>query len=738
MRRKIERILSVWLVVCMILILSSCRGKADQTTTAETNQCNVFQASYIELPTHENRSVRADCVIATEEHIVFLQGWYTDPNDALSYRQELVWTDKVGNVQATHPADGFYGRTTCLFALSDTVFVIGSDEFGYCKAREYGLPGVSGNAIEWNIQNQNVEDAVLVGDTWAFIYAGGRVELFRDGKSIYTRPGHVDDIFSQRLVVQDNKIIWLSTNYKGDTEWVILDPASLSEKIVPVKDNILSVSGAECNSAFGYFYEAYDVVEQYDPETSSVVDFMSVLDTDIPPSRYQFIDDQPYVLDGDHIVYLNNPGTDSSACDPVEVVLLTRLDKNPHEGKTILTLGGHGVSSYNLICRAVYQFNTTHSDTRIRLRDYAYEYPYDSRDSFHQTLATLISDLSSGKGDDIITEGAFFDFSYLGEIGALVDMMPYLEKDPDLSADRWLPSIFELMKSGDSLYRFFPGFMFYGYFGNSTLLTGHERVSAEEMTRLSESLPSETILFPGITSSDLIVASILYDLEYFIDENGEFRISEEQMQALIDYALECGLAELPTYDYSTTDKYVRGKQVLFYSLIANAQMYHGIEQLIPEKTVFVGSPTLSGTAYICVPSTSLAISDATEHPEECWEFIKTMMLPEVQQSIIETGYFPVGASAFESFMEQAMHPEIRTPSEDTGLDLLDKSAVPEDCVERLRGIIDSLNTTGEIDDILSQIITEECTLALAGQKTAAETAKVLSDRVNLYLQSRKR
>lgn len=721
--RKI--ILSLLICVSLFLVPVGCKRAQEEALPSETGRCNAFTGTEISLQVNGKSVMEARYVTATEEHFVFIAGDIATP--------DLIWTDKTGNIAATYKVTGFGAQTLC--ATADTVFAVGPDEFGGWKAREYGLSGAVGEEIEFNVQY--IVDAVYIGDTWAFIYPGGRVELFRNGESVYTRKGYQDEMLDCTLTVQNNKIVWLSWNQNQEGEWVVLDPDTLSEEIIPIGSKSFNFPGIQCDSSFGFFYEdVYKGISRYNPSSSTIETFMSAQDTDIPPSRYVYTMNMlPFVTDEDHIIYLNNPVThDPSDLDPAEVILLTRLEKNPHEGKTVLTLGGWGVTSAREIQTGVYRFNISNSEYRIHLREYTVEYLVENGESFDRILATLISDLSSGKGDDILYEEMFFNFSVMGRNGALVDMMPYLENDPDLSSEAWLPSIFELMKTDDSLYRFFTGFTFYGYVGNASFLSASDSFSAQRLTELSDTLAPGVTMFPGVSAENLFINAILYGMEDYIDANGTFYISPEQTQDLLDYALTCGIPGGSDVGYGQ-DQYAREKQVLFYSAIGNAQMYNQIERMIPGETLFIGSPTLTDTARICSPGTSVAISDATEHPEACWEFVKSLMLPEVQQSIIEIGYFPVGKDAFESFMDQAIHPELRTAAEDTGLDTYDKSAVPEDCVERLKGIVDSLNTTDEVDYLLSQIILEECLPALHGEKSAKDTAEVLNDRVNIYLQS---
>ncbi len=719
------------MVASIILGFCGC-GKRLDDARAPSAICTAFQSSYIDLPTYEKTSSSAGDVTATQEHVVFLQACFSGEGDQIQQRLELVWTDWSGNTVATQEVENLYTRI--LYGISDTVYAIGPDEIGNFKAQAYTVSGPFGEIIDFDVQN--VEDAILVGDTWAFVYYGGRVELFRDGQLVYTRPCHLDDMNRQSLTVQDGNVVFISSDEGGNAQLVILDPVTLSEKNVSPPDFSGDIPLSPCNSSFGFFYEGYQGIFRYDLSSSSMTGFMSAYDTDIPPSGYVYTEyNLPFVLDNDHIVFIRNPVTDSSACDPVEVVMLSRLKKNPHEEKTVLTLGGYGVTGDRNIQEAVYRFNTSGSEYRIRLREYAFEYMITSQVSFDQALARIISDLSSGKGDDIIYEEMFFNFSEMGRNGALVDMMPFIEKDPSLSAESWLPSIFELMKTDDSLYRFFPGFGLYGYVGNAIFPIDPDYVSAQKLLDFSHTLPSDVNLFPGVASENLFVSAILYGMEDYVDESGKFEISAEQVQVLLNYALTCGIMGPRIEDPYGNERYIREKQVLLYSTISSAQQFHAIEQMIPSETLFVGSPTLTGTARICSPSTSVAISDGTEYPEACWDFIKYLMMPEVQQTIIEAGYFPVGRDAFDSFMDQAIHPELRTAAENTGLDTYDKSAVPEDCVIRLKTIIDSLNTTDEVDYLLSQIILEDCMPALVGDKSAAETANVLNNRINIYLQS---
>ena len=735
MRRITSRALLAGLLIALLFSLCACvRDKEDPVSF----QCNAFQASHIKLPVYEKTNISVWYATSTKEHIVFLQSCTNVVSEQWGEsRSELVWTDFTGNTVSTQVIDRTDGFVPmCLVGSSDIIYAIGTTDFGTTLAISYDVSGPTGSNIDFGAIPQ-FEHATYVDGVFAFRYGGGSAELFRDGMSIYTRQDYQDDIFEQRLAAEDGKIVYVGMNKEHNQELVVIDPSTLTEKVIPLSSDLNLLW--PYNSSVGLFYKDFYALNRLNTTDGTMETFMSLRDTDLPPSEEIFTinNGSQYILDKNHIVYIYNPATAFEACDPAEIILLTRLDKNPHEGKTVLTIGGNAVTMDPSIQYAVYLFNTSHSEYRIHLTEYAKEYPYSTMDEYTRTLARVIGDMSSGKGDDMLYGASLFDLPQLGRNGMLVDMMPYLESDPDISAEDWLPSLFNLMQTDGVFYRFFPGFWFEGNFGKKEFFPDPQNASVVELMRIMQWLPENVDIFPESLAVEMIASSIVFDVDAYIDESGKFRISEEQMQTLLDYALEFGgLTEsIPSVE-DRMKGFLRGNLLLYHSPVASASDYNDIEKMVDEEIVFTGFPTLNGTARLCVPSAPIAISDATEHPDICWEFVKTLMSPEIQQRMIEMTLFPVSQEAFDDYMNKAMHPEFRNASEDSALDGSDKSSVSEDCVNRLRIIVDSLNVTNETDYILGNIIIEECLPAVNGQKSAAETAEVLSDRINLYLQSR--
>jgi len=111
-----------------------------------------------------------------------------------------------------------------------------------------------------------------------------------------------------------------------------------------------------------------------------------------------------------------------------------------------------------------------------------------------------------------------------------------------------------------------------------------------------------------------------------------------------------------------------------------------------------------------------------------------MMSDEVQQKAVELNMIPVSQQSFDSLLNKAMHPELRTPAENVALDQNDKSAVSEESIEHFKEMVASLNCLDYYDVTLSSIIDEECAPCLTGDKSPADIVDVLNNRINLYLQ----
>ena len=147
----------------------------------------------------------------------------------------------------------------------------------------------------------------------------------------------------------------------------------------------------------------------------------------------------------------------------------------------------------------------------------------------------------------------------------------------------------------------------------------------------------------------------------------------------------------------------------------------------------MGYPTTSGNGSSFNISGGMAISASCKNPEAAWSFVRTILTEDYQT----TNYmwqFPTNKHSFEAYKEQAMKQEYYEDPE-TGEQVPQPTMIYEFDGQQ----IDILALTQEEYDLfmrvyeINNIITEETAAFFDGQKTAEETAKIIQDRVSLYV-----
>ncbi len=157
------------------------------------------------------------------------------------------------------------------------------------------------------------------------------------------------------------------------------------------------------------------------------------------------------------------------------------------------------------------------------------------------------------------------------------------------------------------------------------------------------------------------------------------------------------------------------------------------------KTVFVGYPSSSGNGSCFATYSSLAITSACKNPEAAWSFIRQMLTGEMTENV----GFPINRSKFDALFERAMTP-YTTVDPQTGETVEEPLelywggilyAMTQAEYDGFMKVYESCNTVWDSTnrDELYQLIGQECAAFFAGQKSAEETARLIQDRVGLFI-----
>ncbi len=723
MRKKLTCLL---LALC-VLACTSCSKNPGKEDKVIQRDCAAFTASELDWGGDNSPSEKTMDVCLVGSNIVYLRQVSDEKGQVVS--NKLVRTDSNGKVQKSQdiiiPDDVFYGVS--IESLGENIAVQGTTQKSGSVILEY-TPDDSQPAVISIPVDGYISDAAFVDDAWVLLISNSLITI-REGKAVSKQeiPGDVmtEQVFAERgeatVLYGENKEIYVGS--------LNVDTGSFVAKSTKIREKEIALTGI-CCSQNGTYIKTTDGIGECDSIAGKVCEILSWNDTDLPPSSYVYNITKDYVLTDDLIVRVVSPVGQNQR---EEIILMKHCETNPNERKTALTIGGYGVSSDPIIQYAVYQFNTTNKDYRIRTVDYQDLYPLTDDGSYTRAKASMISDMSLGKGQDILYGNDLFDFTELGERGIVIDMMPYLNTDEDINSGDWIESVFNLMKSGDSLYRIFPSFIMKGYISNTSVFETDEDVTIHMMNEHYAKLEEGEALLQNALSSELVSVVIQFGLDDFCDGSGKFSITAEQLSEIILYAKENGNPDNYVGGVNDREQYVTGKAAMIPAYIYCPQDYESYEKLSSSEMIYVGYPSVLESKRVLAPSRMMGISDGSNYPDACWEFIKIMMSDEVQQKCIEINTIPVSCEAFESLINKAMHPELRTAEENTALDLTSKTAVSEDSIRRFREAVTSLNCIYYYDRDLANIIDEESAPCLSGDNTPSEIAAILNSRINLYL-----
>lgn len=137
----------------------------------------------------------------------------------------------------------------------------------------------------------------------------------------------------------------------------------------------------------------------------------------------------------------------------------------------------------------------------------------------------------------------------------------------------------------------------------------------------------------------------------------------------------------------------------------------------------------------------LAIMSTSEHKEAAWSFVRQMFTEEYQSKYRHwITRYPTNAGVFENYLEDAMTPVYEYDGEGNRKEIprsehygVEIYAAGEEDRRKFLELIESCDRLACADVAVYNIICQECGALFAGDKTPEETARLIQDRVSLYI-----
>jgi len=256
-------------------------------------------------------------------------------------------------------------------------------------------------------------------------------------------------------------------------------------------------------------------------------------------------------------------------------------------------------------------------------------------------------------------------------------------------------------------------------------------------------------------AKDSFIYGVVFNSDDFIDwdnrkanfDNDEFIKTLEIAKRLPDSSEHEGVR-------STEDMYLKlrnGEQLLLEFFIRGLNDFRIAKAYIGD-TITVGEPTSTGGKNRIIFNGFIGIYAKSPNQDAAWSFIRQILLPEMEDNFhaLAGNGIPVLIDKFEEHIAELMTPKFYkedVPSMDAVAGDEEPQiffgsfshpdvivfAMTEAEAQEIRSIIDSSAVGSRRDNSMQWIIYEEYHAFLNGLRSAADTARILQNRVQTYL-----
>ncbi|MDR2600593.1 MAG: hypothetical protein LBC73_10015 [Oscillospiraceae bacterium] len=418
-------------------------------------------------------------------------------------------------------------------------------------------------------------------------------------------------------------------------------------------------------------------------------------------------------------------------------------DSTDAEQKVIITLGGIWFSDE--IRREIINFNNENHEYKIEIRDYL---DSGSMDAWIAGELRLYTDMITGRGPDIIIDTGhnLINHNYL------VDLYSFIDDDSKLKRTDFFHSILQSLETPEGKLP-----LITNAFMIQTMLATNENAYKLDPLTFANLLQLLNEFDSLYLAGDYMSRELLIENAIFASDNSF--INWDTKNAFIDTDAFINVLEIASrlpekedgiiyFDYSNISRLLSGRQLLHQYILMNPEEFHNLQAIAQGAIVSVGMPTLSGGQELVIPREGIGINIGSPHQEAAWSFIRRFLLPEGELNI----GFPIRIDKYEELIDVLMTPNlwledvpefgIVAGEERPREIILDGEtiniyAMTVKEAAALREIIDMASIRVRSDRAVWAIVQEDIHAYFNGIRDAANTARIMQSRVQIYFDEQK-
>ncbi|MCL2562899.1 MAG: hypothetical protein FWE08_02555 [Oscillospiraceae bacterium] len=592
----------------------------------------------------------------------------------------------------------------------------------------------------WDIENNAIHGAEVVFTS--FLPDGSDAERRTIPGDFETVEDELNTLFPDRehrlprqtaAMLRDGRIVGMLWDDAGNPTLREIDPATgeWNDEDIPVTaPGVLRLFSAWEDADFDLLMDNGSYLFGYNlqsGERTLILNWLETGFTDMSSAHVLFLDD------GRIFVLMQTEdwlGDEEGWHIETAMILLTPTPRADLPERVTITLGGFWLSSD--IMREIAAFNRESRTHRIELIDYN---RYNTETDHGIGFSRFQMDLLTGGGPDII----FGAGEIMADAGLLVDLNPFLVTDPELNRADFFPNVLNAMETPDGTLPWITNeFSIRTMIGRMETVGHIDTWTHADLLALMET-PAPYPLGFWVTGQSFIMEM----MPAFIDwHRMEANLDSEAFIRLLEVASRLP-ASAPEAVHGVVSAFIhipQGEQLLSMAFLGGIETYRVYAAAL-ENITTLGMPTDAGGAHmIHLDMNRVGINVASDRAEDAWAFVRRLLLPAAEVSEYR---FPLRIDLYEAGIAEAMTPRMSEDEDGNEAEVpltiqqfgfsIELYAMTTAEAQSLRAIIDTAQPGGRYAPELWEMALEELLPFFAGDRTAADTARIIQNRVRIYL-----
>lgn len=403
--------------------------------------------------------------------------------------------------------------------------------------------------------------------------------------------------------------------------------------------------------------------------------------------------------------------------------------------------------------RQVLEFNKNNLEYEIELTSYGDDM------NWQDAISKMNNDMISGNLPDILLVNNSLPVdSYISK-GLFANLYDFMETDPDINKEDFLPNLFGAYEVNGALYYTVPNFTVSTMVGKTSVVGAEQGWTMDEFMAFVEANSDKSVFGEEryATNTNMLSTFFSYNYDSFINRNtGECSFNSDAFIKMMEFCnrFPSEIKDDDRIDYNDSywqeydSQWRNGKTLLSSEYIGTFQVIRELEHgRFGEPITFKGMPGSNGNGSTFNSSgTLLAITAKSASKEGAWQFVRYFFTDEYQDMYtnINSYNFPAKLSALEKKAEAAKERPYWENEETgekeyydntywNGTESINIGVNTDEDNAKMMELIKSVTATNNYDTKIQDIISEEAAPYFSGQKTAAQAAEIIQNRIANYI-----